>query len=711
MALDDIRPMDVAQLARVPPEMIPSTKMLARTLLVSAANGPLAGETLHYGFDLVNFDYRTWHEYEWGNWVAVDALLSAAFRGVVDVQVWQTSHGYVVGDVVVSTETGLAYECLVAHTSNATSILPDVALGYWSETIVGDSYTKEDADARFINATGDTMSGPLLLFGNPTVALHAAPKQYVDSTISGSLTNYYTKSQIDTQQFGQDAAISAANTTAANANANANTRVLKSGDTMTGLLVLSGAPTADLHPATKKYTDDKNTSQDAAISASAAAAAAANTNANSRVLRAGDTMTGFLLLHADPTAQMHAATKKYVDNIAGAAGGPFLPLTGGTLTGPLTVNSTISATGIISSDASIRGINNVISRALTDTNNNAYFTMQNADGTERGALLATVGSKSIILRNRINDVTVSSLTLQATGGVTLDSGLRITGPYDGSGVASLILDAGYPTLMFFDNNVGGAYARLGISGGSGWMRIGVADATGGITTELLTINPAGTINNYVPQFADLTAETPTTVYAYTAKLKTGINAYLGRLQDAAGGERIALYSTTGNDVVLRNRNGTGTTVSHVQLNADGTMLLGVQSGLVGIPNINTSAAAANCYLNPTSGNFYRSTSARKYKERIEPLADSLDAATVIDALEPITFYPRGLTEDRAAEYVQHIGIVADDAVSVAPQLVSFSDTGEVEGFMYERLPVVLLAEMQALRKRVQKLEQTQEESA
>lgn len=39
-------------------------------------------------------------------------------------------------------------------------------------------------------------------------------------------------------------------------------KVNKSGDTMTGILTLSGAPTADLHAATKKYVDDAITSED-----------------------------------------------------------------------------------------------------------------------------------------------------------------------------------------------------------------------------------------------------------------------------------------------------------------------------------------------------------------------------------------------------------------------------------------------------------------
>src|SRR5262245_66634927 len=38
-----------------------------------------------------------------------------------------------------------------------------------------------------------------------------------------------------------------------------------------------------------------------------------NTNVNGKVAKAGDTMTGPLVLPADPTAALQAATKQYVD--------------------------------------------------------------------------------------------------------------------------------------------------------------------------------------------------------------------------------------------------------------------------------------------------------------------------------------------------------------------------------------------------------------
>ena len=45
-----------------------------------------------------------------------------------------------------------------------------------------------------------------------------------------------------------------------------------------------------------------------------AASGTLQADVDSRVLKAGDTMTGFLTLHADPTASGHAVTKQYVDS-------------------------------------------------------------------------------------------------------------------------------------------------------------------------------------------------------------------------------------------------------------------------------------------------------------------------------------------------------------------------------------------------------------
>jgi hypothetical protein len=86
--------------------------------------------------------------------------------------------------------------------------------------------------------------------------------------------------------------------------------LLKAGDTMTGALVLAADPTVPLGAATKQYSDAK-------------------------LAKAGGTMTGALVLAADPATPLQAATKQYADTM--------LPLSGGSITGTLTVNGNFSA--------------------------------------------------------------------------------------------------------------------------------------------------------------------------------------------------------------------------------------------------------------------------------------------------------------------------------------------------------------------------------
>ncbi len=78
--------------------------------------------------------------------------------------------------------------------------------------------------------------------------------------------------------------------------------VNKNGDTMTGALILSGAPNVDNGAANKKYVDD---------------------GLALKLALAGGTMTGALILSADPSANLGAATKQYVDGLINNLGGEY----------------------------------------------------------------------------------------------------------------------------------------------------------------------------------------------------------------------------------------------------------------------------------------------------------------------------------------------------------------------------------------------------
>lgn len=78
--------------------------------------------------------------------------------------------------------------------------------------------SQEEADARYLQLSGGTMTGDLKVQESPASAASAVSKSYAQGLFASALP--------------------------------------KSGGTMTGALILSGAPTTDNQAATKKYVDD-----------------------------------------------------------------------------------------------------------------------------------------------------------------------------------------------------------------------------------------------------------------------------------------------------------------------------------------------------------------------------------------------------------------------------------------------------------------------
>lgn len=118
------------------------------------------------------------------------------------------------------------------------------------------------------------------------------------------------------------------------------TPVNKAGDTMTGLLTLSGDPVNPLHAASKQYTDTKQ-------------AALGYTPVN----KAGDTMTGALVLPGNPASNLEAAPKQYVDTQIATR----IP------TGGATVAGTYLFSGKLQTSTAPTQANDVVNKSYLDT--------------------------------------------------------------------------------------------------------------------------------------------------------------------------------------------------------------------------------------------------------------------------------------------------------------------------------------------------------
>ena len=198
-----------------------------------------------------------------------------------------------------------------------------------------------DTFARVKHIVGDSASWAAnnIVLGDGEIGVERVSGSDIRIKIGNGTTAWSTLPYASSSSAGINASVQAA----------IDAKVAKSGDTMTGLLVLSGSPTAGLGAVTKNYVDAINTSLSSSISGklstsggtlSGALTLAANPSSALqaatkqfvdsadalKVNKAGDTMSGALVLFADPSGASEAATKNYVD------GGGYQTAVGGSAT-------------------------------------------------------------------------------------------------------------------------------------------------------------------------------------------------------------------------------------------------------------------------------------------------------------------------------------------------------------------------------------------
>ena len=109
----------------------------------------------------------------------------------------------------------------------------------------------------------------------------------------------------------------------------------------------------------------------------------------------------------------------------------------------------------------------------------------------------------------------------------------------------------------------------------------------------------------------------------------------------------------------------------------------------------TSGNAANVTVS-SAGYVQRSVSALKYKQDIRDL-ESID----INKFRPVRYKSKCVNDDQTKD---HFGVIADEVHKAGiTELVTYGIDGEVEGFQYERLTVVLLKAIQELKAEVDSL--------
>lgn len=253
----------------------------------------------------------------------------------------------------------------------------------------GDALNRLYADNRYVNVTGDTMTGLLTLNTDPINPLHAATKQYVDN-------------QIDTRTL----LLNGNNAMNANLNMGSNK------------IVSVSNPTQPQDAATKQYVDNNaggggSASLDGLNDVDLVNIADGNIlvydsgssnwiNSPSPYVRLDGSiaMTGRLTLSANPNASLHAATKQYVDNqISGVSGGDPISDTGhqfdpndGTLTISRDSGSTFDITGF---NYETRHINHQIRPYWQNGNSSDYLEARYVQDSEYPNIPSNLALQSV----------------------------------------------------------------------------------------------------------------------------------------------------------------------------------------------------------------------------------------------------------------------------------------------------------------------------
>lgn len=307
----------------------------------------------------------------------------------------------------------------------------------------------------YLPLAGGTMTGAINMGGQsltnlatPSGNQDAATKKYVDDAISGSITpptgDYLPLSggQMSGNIAMANNRVTGLGTPTDNSDAvpksYLDTAVSTAGDgkfvplaggTMTGALTLSGNPTQNLQAATKQYVD----AADATIN-SAITNITNGTTVLPYVKKSGDTMTGALTLSGDPTQNLQAATKQYVDSaVAGVPTpdlSPYLLKAGGTMTGDLV----LAGDPTLANEAANKNyVDNAISGVQQQVNTNATNIANITNGTTALPYVKSVngsgtGTHTFENINISGDLTVDSVDVTTT--------ITVPTPSDGTDAAN-----------------------------------------------------------------------------------------------------------------------------------------------------------------------------------------------------------------------------------------------------------------------------------
>ncbi len=170
---------------------------------------------------------------------------------------------------------------------------------------------------------------------------------------------------------------------------------------------------------------------------------------------------------------------------------------------------------------------------------------------------------------------------------------------------------------------------------------------------------------------------------------SNLDSGAGNIIIGTGSSGSAYTTSESNNIILGTMSGTIGESGVMRIGVPGTQTKAFVSGIRGVT---TDVVDAIAVLIDSAGQLGTVSSSIKYKENVTNLSDPTN---ILQQLRPVEFNYIG------KEKIS-IGLIAEEVAKIYPEMVVYQD-GEIYTVDYARLPILLLAEMQKMRKDIDML--------
>ena len=308
-----------------------------------------------------------------------------------------------------------------------------------------------------------------------------------------------------------------------------------------------------------------------------------------------------------------------------------------------------------------------------------------------------------------------------TTDVVIDINGYYAAPSDDQGDTAMGTGALFGDTTGGGNTALGYFALVGNTTGSQNTAIGdvavasntTASNNTGVGYEALNAVTVGPWNTAVGSYAlsNNQGSGANTAVGYSALLKNNPSGAV--FMDGAGGNTAVGYqalsaNTTGSDniaVGIFAGSSITTGSSNIMIGHDGTsgdnniIRIGDGQAAAYIAGISATGITGTAVVVNSNGQLGIESSSRRYKDDIQDMGD---ASKGLLQLRPVTFHYKKPDTDGSnpLEY----GLIAEEVAGVYPELVVRGKDGQVETVQYQKLPAMLLNELQKQNETIRKLE-------